>query len=179
MANPTYAMYFEDIKDVKITNLAGDAQEDLDASQEFDMELLIREGTLEGDGEIKALSSKIIGVKGKVSAGSISWEAAAILMGLTVTETGTTPSRVVSMPVNPGYQLPYIKLSGRTLGPDGDDLHILINKAKIKSYGPIAFKDGANNWVTPGFEFTGIKPATGNMVDLLGNETAAELPGTS
>ena len=163
------------LRDLKITNLAGSTQVDLPSAMTLGFKERITSGELRGDDSVQALVSITDAVELALEAGGLSLEAYAILTGRAVVAAGTTPNRTVTLSGNPGDNWPYVKIYGKSVGDVGtDDIHAKFNKAKVT--GPIEgeWKD-AEFFITK-CDLVALKPTTGNMFDIVQNETAANLP---
>lgn len=173
MANKPYGQYLYGLSDIKITDITGTTQEDLDAAVELEFEPLWSHGVQEGDDEIKAVVTILKGGQGKFSAGSYSSAAVALMTGKTLTVTSTSPTEVATLEWEAGDSMPYFKIYGKAIGPDGDDLHVLIPKAKLSGGG--AFTLSHEEFLSTGFEFIAVSDGT-KVVGLVQNETADDLP---
>ena len=91
MANVSYGKYVFSLDDLKVTNLAGSTQEDLDAGMELTLTPEFLTGKLQGDTATKAIVTILMGAQATVSGGSISSAALAIITGKSLTTAGTTP----------------------------------------------------------------------------------------
>lgn len=176
MTNPTYGHYVLSVNDVKVTNLAGSTQEDLDAAQELTVVLVYRVGKLYGDDVLKAIMTRVTEGEGSVSAGSVSSAALAIMLGVTPATSGVTPNRVTTITVTPNMRLPYFKIYGMGYDDVTGAFQLLCYKVKITGNTEFSLKDGADEWVTPGFEFAIVDDGSGKLLEIKQLETADALP---
>lgn len=176
MANPTYGNAVLSITDVKFTKLDGSVQADVGAAQELMVKLVYRVGKLYGDDQLYAINTRVVEAEGKVQSGTISSEALSIALGLTPSESGTTPNRITTADVAANQRLPYFKVYGMAYDDQLGALQVIINKAKVTGDTEFSMQDGDDNWVTPGFEFAVVKDGSGNLVTIKQMETAAALP---
>lgn len=163
------------LRDVKVTNLAGDTQVDLPAAQTLSFTERIRSGELTGDDSVKAVVAYAEALEWAIEEGGISLEAYAALTGRTAVETGTTPTLVNTLTGSASDTFPYVKIYGKAVGDESDDVHILIHKAKLMtiegSLGEGEF------WVTSA-SGVAIDDESNGIWDIVQNETAATLPAT-
>lgn len=178
MANPTYGNAVLSIRDVKFTKLDGSAQADVGAAQELMVKLVYRVGKLYGDDELFAIVSRVSEAEGRMKSGTISSEALGIALGITPSETGTTPNRITTFTVAANARLPYFKIYGMAYDDQLGAFQVIINKAKITGDTEFAMKDGDNDFVTPGFDFAVVRDGSDNLITLKQLETAAALPSS-
>jgi hypothetical protein len=164
------------VNDVKVTNAAGSTQEDLDAAQQMEVALSYRVGKLYGDDVLKAIMTRVTEGEGNVSAGSISSGALGIMLGVTPSTSGTTPNRVTTITITPNMRLPYFKIYGQGYDDQTGSFQLLCHKVKITGNTTFTLQDGADNWVTPGFDFAIVDNGSNVLVDIKLLETAAALP---
>lgn len=176
MANTTYAHYISGLSDLKVTKLDGSVQEDLDAAQEMSVTLTQTEAELEGDDELKATKSQVIGIEGTVGAGSVSSGALAIMLGVTPVAAGTTPNRTTTITINSGQKMPYFKLSGMAYDDLTGAMQVILPKVKLSGDIEFSLETGTDNWFMPSFDFKGVKDANGKLIDIILQETATALP---
>ncbi len=176
MASVTYGRYVFGLNDLKVTNIGGTVQEDLDAAMELEFMIMFKEGMVEGDDSIKSVFAFAIGGEGKVTAGAISSAALAILTGRTLATSGTTPNEITTLTLSAGDRMPYFKLYGAALDDETGDLQIQIFKCKLKGGLTINLKNG--EFTTPGFEIIAIDDNTNGIADYVQNETATALPSS-
>lgn len=133
MADPTGSGYIYGLRDIKLTNMAGDTQVDLPAAQKLTWSESVVNDVLRGDDTKVSIVSFIEGGEFSIEAGGISLEAYAMLTGETVTATGTTPDRTDTLVRTGGANYPYLKVYGRALDDGIGGVHVLLHKAKITS----------------------------------------------
>jgi len=80
------------------------------------------------------------------------------------------------MTLQPATAMPYFRIYGKILSENADDLHALIQKAKITGNLTGEFAYGA--FYTMGLSGIGVKDGANGLVRIVQNETAAALPTT-
>ena len=174
MASVTYGKYVFGLRDLKITNLAGTLQEDLDASQELTFTPEFRVGEQFGDDALKAVISFIIGGTASITGGSMSSAAMAIATGRTLTTSGSSPNEVTELKLSAGDNMPYFKIYGKAVDEGSGDMFILLAKCKIT--GGLAFTFQDNEFLTPGFEVRCVDDGSNGVAKIIQHETATTLP---
>ena len=144
----------------------------LPAALELEFEEVVVNGEFYGNDELQGLVTQPLGVKGKFKAGGIPLDAYALMTGHTLNNTGTTPNEVATLEGD-SPTFPYFKIYGKSLGDEGDDVHIKIFKAKLTSSPKGAFKRGEFFMLEA--EFQGVKVG-GKAYEMVANETATDLP---
>lgn len=176
MTNTVYSHYLSGLTDLKVTNLAGSVQEDLDAAQEMSVTIKQTEAVLEGDDEEKASKSQVIGVEGTIGAGSVSSGALAIMLGVTPVAAGVTPNRTTTITINSGQKMPYFKLYGMSYDDQTGAMQVIVPKVKLSGDIEFTLEQGADNWFMPSYDFRGVKDSNGKLIELILQETATALP---
>jgi hypothetical protein len=164
------------LRDVKITNIAGSTQADLPAAQTMTFRPMFVSGVLRGDDAIKSINSFYEGYEWQLSAGGISLEALALMVGQTVVTAGASPNETKTLTVSEGDALPYFKIYGQSLGENaGDDIHVKLYKCKITTMegqfqgGQFYITQCSGNAIDDGVK---------GIIDIVQNETSAALPAT-
>lgn len=176
MANVTYGDKVFGLRDVKVTNIGGTTQEDCGAATMFAAKPVMKSGMLEGDDAVKAVTSFITHAEGEISYGQISSAALALMMGITLTLSGTSPNEVTTLKVVAGQNMPYFKAYGKGLGEGIDDAHVLIYKAKLTELDAHKMENG--NWFITKGKFLAVDDGTNGIYAIKQNETAATLPAS-
>jgi len=124
-----------------------------------------------GGDRLVALAAAPDGVEWEMEALGISLEAYALMTGLTVVSSGSTPSEVKTLASSDTNRYPYFDIYGKALGVGADDVHYHIINAKIMDgmdaplqdaeFTKAAYKGEALNW------------------EIIQNETADDLPADS
>lgn len=174
MSNVTYGDKLFGLRDLKVTNIAGTTQEDLGAGMTLEISPEFDGGELKGDDAVVAVVSFMTHAKGKISAGTVSSAAAAIMFGITLTTTGTTPNAVTTTKLSQGQNMPYFKIYGKSLDEGTGDAHLLATKCKVTGGGTFKFENG--NFWTSELEIICVDDGTNGIFRLLQNETATNLP---
>jgi hypothetical protein len=136
---------------------------------EFEEEVVTGDST--GDDQISAIATIPVGIKGKIEKGGISLEAYAVMTGHSFEATGDTPNQVGTFNAD-SDRYPYFQVFGRSLGDEGDDVHIWLKKVKLTTGLKGSFKYG--EFLTSEMEFRGIK-VDGSAFEVVSNETAEEI----
>ncbi len=160
------------MKELIVENMAGTERVVLPAALELGFEELVVTGEFYGNDDLQGLVTQPLGVKGTFKAGGYPLNAMSLMTGHDYQVDGTTPDQVATLQADsPSY--PYFKIYGKSLGDEGDDVHIKIFKAKLTSSPKGSFKRGEFFMLET--EFTGVK-VDGKAFDVVANETAAALP---
>ena len=178
MTNPVYGNAVLSIKDVKFTSLDGSVQADVGAAQELMVKLVYRVGKLYGDDELFAIVSRVVEAEGKAKSGTISSEALGVALGLTPSESGTTPNRITTTEVAANHRLPYFKIYGMAYDDQLGAFQVIINKAKVTGDTEFSMKDGDSDFVSPGFDFAVVRDGSSKLITIKQLETAAALPSS-
>jgi hypothetical protein len=174
MASVTYGKYIHGLRDLKVTNLAGSTQEDLDAAMTLDFTPEWVTARFEGDDAVKAGSAFLIGGQAQVSAGAMSSAAIAIVTGKSLSTSGSTPNEITELQMNAGDRTPYFKIYGQAYDEITGDVHILLHKVKL--FGGLQLKLENNTIMTNGFTLEVFDNGTNGVFELIQHETAAAVP---
>ncbi len=147
----------------------------LPAALELEFEEVVVNGEFYGNDELQGLVTQPLGVKGKFKAGGIPLNAYALMTGHTLNNTGVSPNEVATLEGD-SASFPYFKIYGKSLGDEGDDVHVKILKCKLTSSPKGAFKRGEFFMLEA--EFQGVKVG-GKAYEMVANETATNLPGAT
>lgn len=165
------------IYDIKLTDIAGAVQVDLPYAQTMQFSERLVSGELRGDGKTVAVVSEVDAVEASLEAGGISLEAYALMSGRTVTNSGTTPTRVSTLTGSGAERFPYFKIYGKSLGDGIDDVHIKLLKCKLTNGLEGSLGDGEFMMSNVG-SIICIDDGSNGIFDIVQNETAATLPAT-
>lgn len=176
MASVIYGKTLRGLRDIKITNIAGTLQEDLDAAQTMSFTPEYTTAQLRGDDVVKETLTNLSGGTASLAAGGYSSAAVAIMLGKTVTITGSSPNEVATMQLNQGDTLPYFKVYAQARDSQGGDLHLLLSKCKVKSVGEMSFQD--EEWFITSMELDVLDDGTNGVVKIIQHQTATTLPTT-
>lgn len=163
------------LKQIRLVNNEDTLAEDFPAALELEFEETVVSGEFFGNDELQGLVTQPLGIKGKFKSGGISLQAYALMTGHTLNETGVTPNRVATLEGD-ATTFPYFKVYGKSLGDEGDDVHIKLLKVKLTGSPKGSFKRG--EFFMQEAEFQGIK-VSGKAYDIVVNETAAALPAAA
>lgn len=160
------------MKQIIIENMAGTERVTLPAALELGFEEMLVTGEFYGNDDLQGLVSQPLGVKGTFKAGGYPLAAMSLMTGHDYQVAGSTPDQVATLQGD-SVSYPYFKIFGKSLGDEGDDVHIKIFKAKLTASPKGTFKRG--EFFILETEFTGVK-VDGKAFDVVANETAADLP---
>lgn len=177
MASVTYGNAVYGLRDIKITNIGGTTQEDLGAAVSAEFVPEVQGGLLPGDDAIKAILSFITHGTLKMSAGQYSSAAVAIMLGITLSTSGSSPSEVTELQIDEGQRLPYFKVYAQAYDEETGDLHLLMAKVKITAM-PGLSKLANGEWRMTEFEAACIDNGTNGVVELIQHETATAVPAS-
>ncbi len=105
---------------------------DVPSVQLMDTTMKVVNAQLEGDDQITANSSKIVGATCKIRFGSLSLAALVVMLGVSKVNSGTTPNAQDAITLVGGTQLPNFGLCGRAKASQGGgDLHVFLPKCQI------------------------------------------------
>jgi hypothetical protein len=160
------------LNDVKLYDDDGTNEVDLPVSTTLKFSPRVGSGELYGDDGVQSVAGIVEALEWELEAGGISLEAWAKLTGLTASETGSTPNLVMTLAVDAGDNMPYIRIAGKSLGDGDDDVHVYLYKAKCLSVeGQFA---GKTFFVTK-CSGIAVTDGTNGIFKVLQNETAAAL----
>jgi len=160
------------LKEIIIENLAGTVRVSLPAALELGFEEMVVTGEFYGNDDLQGIVTQPIGVKGTFKQGGYPLSALSLMTGHDYAVTGSTPNQVATLQGD-STTYPYFKIYGKSLGDEGDDVHIKIFKAKLTSSPKGTFKRA--EFFMLDTEFTGVK-VSGKAYDVVANETADDLP---
>ena len=177
MASVTYGNIVYGCRDIKITNIAGSIQEDLGAAVTAEFVPELEGGILKGDDANKGSVFYIVGGQLKFSAGEYSSAALAIMLGISLSTSGSTPNEVTTLQLNAGLRLPYFKMYGQALDEGSGDLHLLCYKVKLSGM-PGIMKLENGNFRMNEFEAECFDDGSNGVAKLVQHETATAVPAS-
>lgn len=149
----------------------------LPVAQKLTLKERVRGGEMSGDDKIASVVAISEAFDWELEAGGIALDALALLTGRTATTSGTAPAQTMTLSSASGQSFPYILIFGKSVGDNGDDIHVKVWKAKVMELSG-EFADNAF-YVT---KCTGIAigdSANGNkIVDFIQHETATSIVTT-
>ena len=160
------------MKEIKIVNAADTEAVSLPAALVLEWEETVVSGEFFGNDDLQGLVTQSLGIKGKFKTGGIPLNAYALMTGHTYVVTGVTPNEVATLEGD-SATFPYFKVYGKSLGDEGDDVHVKLFKVKLTGSPKGSFKRGEFFMLEA--EFQGVKVA-GKAYDIVANETADDLP---
>jgi hypothetical protein len=176
MASENYGKFIYGLRDLKVTNIGGTVQEDLDAAQTLTFSPTFTEAALRGDDVEKASMGSLSGGTASISAGGYSSAAMAIMFGKTLSQSGSTPNEITTLQLNQGDVMPYFKLYGLARDEAGGDVQVLLSKVKVTGWGGIDFSD--ENWFINSVDVRVMDDGTNGVIKILQHETTAALPSS-
>lgn len=159
------------LNEIVVVSMDGLTEAAFPSARTLEFEETVVTGESTGDDQVNAIATIPTGVKGKIEKGGMSLEAYAIITGHTYGESGTTPNQIGTLDGD-STRYPYFQIYGRSLGDEGDDVHIHLLKVKLTSGLKGSFKYG--EFLSSEMEFTGIKVG-GSAFEIVANETAVAL----
>lgn len=164
------------LKQIVLVSMNDDTQVTLPAALEMGFEEMLATGEFYGNDDLQGVVSQPLGIKGTFKQGGYPLEAISLMTGHDYESTGSTPNEVQSLNGD-STSYPYFQIFGKSLGDEGDDVHVHIFKAKLTSPLKGTFKRAEFFMLES--EFTGVK-VNGSAFEVVANETAAELdlPGS-
>lgn len=168
------------LRDVKLYTRTADntygAGVDLPAAQTLTLTFTPESNTLTGDDSTVAIHTVVTQLEWDLEAGGISLDAWGVLTGITVTDSGTTPSGTSTFKWTNTSDMPYIGITGKAISDSDGDMHIAIFKAKVTDLsGSMAYGEF---WIT---KCSGIAvyDGDGDLFTLKMNETAQNVAAPS
>ena len=175
MASVTYGNAVRGLKDLKVTNIAGSSQEDLGAATMLEAKPVLDSDILVGDDAVKAAVSYPTHLEWSITNGEFSSAALAIMTGITLATSGSTPNEITEFQMNESVRFPYFKVYGQALDEGVGDFHVLIWKCKIQELGSIAKLENGN-WRVNEISGVALNDSTHGLFEVIQHETAAAVP---
>lgn len=179
MALAAYAQPYG-LRDVKVAPLDAAGVKgtlvDLPAAQTLEFSESTSTQQLRGDDAVKAQRTTLDAVEWVLDSGGISYEAMKVMVGGTITSSGSTPNIVKKWRRMEGESYPDFFIEGQAISESGGDHHTVIHRAKASQFSG-THQDG-EFWVSHA-EGTGIGTLTaanvGAVWDMLHGETAVAI----
>ena len=159
----------------EVTVVAAGSTVAVPVAQKFTITERVKSGELAGDDVTKAIVAFTDALTFSIQSGGISLEAYCEMTGRTLATSGTTPNETKTMTATAAESFPYFKIYGRSLGDAGDNIHVVVFKAKLTSIEG-RFADG--QFMVSSASGVAIDDGTNGVFDIVQNETAAALPTT-
>lgn len=86
---------------------------------------------LRGDDTIVAIHGSGPSIEWELESGGLSFEAAKVIVGGTITESGSTPNQIKKLDKFITDQRPYFKAEGQSISDSGGDFHTVIYRCKM------------------------------------------------
>ena len=112
-------------------------------------------------------------IEWELAAGGIGIDAVAVIMGGTVSSTGTTPAIVKKLETLGTTAAPYFRIDGQAINDNGGDTKVVIYRAKATGGFEGAFEDGT--FMSTGISGNGYPNADNKLMDILSYETATNI----
>lgn len=164
------------LKEIVVASMDGETVIALPAALEMEFEETVVSGEFYGNDDLQGIVTQPLGVKGKFKQGGYPAEAISVMTGHTYDTTGSTPNEVQTLEAD-STSYPYFQIFGKSLGDEGDDVHIKVFKAKLTTGVKGSFKRG--EFFMPETEFMGVK-VDGKAWESASHETAEplDIPGS-
>ena len=137
------------IRDCKITPytdsagaVLGSTSIDLPNMQTFSFSETEEFQELRGDDRVVTTRGQGAQVEWSLEAGGVNLRVWAILTGGTVTESGTTPNRKVTVRKRSSDSRPFFRLEGQAISDSGGDVHAIVYRCRSNSNIEGSFGDG-------------------------------------
>lgn len=137
------------IRDCKITpytdsagSVLGDTSIDLPNMQTFSFSETEEFQELRGDDRVVTTRGQGAQVEWSLEAGGVNLRVWAILTGGTVSESGTTPNRKVTVRKRSSDNRPFFRLEGQAISDSGGDVHAIVYRCRSNSNIEGSFGDG-------------------------------------
>ena len=132
---------------------------------------VLESARFEAEGRLVGATSFVSGAEWELEAGGISLEALAKLVGGNAATVGVTPNRTLTLGLDAGDAMPYLRIAGRAVGADAGDVICRLYRCKIEALEG-TFRDG-EFWVSYA---KGVAVSNGSLaVEFVQQETAAAL----
>lgn len=137
------------IRDCKLTpytdaagTVLGETSIDLPNMQTFSFSETEEFQELRGDDRVVTTRGQGAQVEWSLEAGGVDIRVWAILTGGSVTESGTTPNRVVTARKRSSDNRPFFRLEGQAISDSGGDVHAVVYRCRANSNIEGSFSDG-------------------------------------
>jgi hypothetical protein len=148
---------------------------DLPVARTFSFKVVISSAQLMGDDIIQASHTYDPLVEWELEAGGYTMEALAVLLGGTVTTTGTTPAQVKTFSQKTTDSRPYFEVEGQAISDSGGDMHAIVYRCKCD--GDLDGKfDNGNFALTKATGKAYGRLDNQKLYDFVQNETAVAIP---
>jgi hypothetical protein len=146
----------------------------LPVSKTFSFKEVASSAELKGDDIVQGVHTYDPMVDFELEGGGISLDAYVVLVGGTVTATGTTPAQVKSFSKLRTDQRPYFDVEGQAISDSGGDVHCVVYHCKITGDLDGKFENGAFFMTKCTGKGIG-DPTSGKLYDFVQNETAVAI----
>jgi hypothetical protein len=169
------------MRDIKVTPITANVAAgitygtyvDLPASQTLSWNTTEDYEQVRGDDVVQGEHGNGRLIEWELEAGGVSIDAAAVIMGGTVTSSGTTPNIKKTLAWAGTTAAPYFRIDGQAINDNGGDTKVTIYRAKATGGMEGEFADGS--FLTSGFSGNGYPNADDKLFDIIHTETAASI----
>lgn len=180
MAIPTLALPYG-MRDIKVTpitsNVAGTITYgtfvDLPAAQTLSWNTTEDYEQVRGDDIVQGEHGNGRLVEWELAAGGIGLDAVAVIMGGTVTSSGTTPAVIKTLATTGTTAAPYFRIDGMAINDNGGDTKVVIYHAKATGGMEGSFEDAT--FFSTGISGNGYPNADNKLYDIAQYETSANI----
>lgn len=137
------------LRDIKVTAYTDEAATtlastsvDLPNSQSLSFSIDEDSEELRGDDMVVASEGKGEEVEWELAAGGLSYDAVRVMLGGTITVTGTAPNQVTTYTKTTENRRPYFKIQGKAISSTGGDQHVEMDRCKASGKFEFELKDG-------------------------------------
>lgn len=178
VSNPALPYGMRDIKVTPISaNLVGaityGTMVDLPAAQTLSWNTTEDYEQIRGDDIVQGEHGNGRIIEWELAAGGLGIDAVAVIMGGTVTSTGTTPAIVKKLATVGTTAAPYFRIDGQAINDNGGDTKVVIYRAKATGGYEGAFEDAT--FMTTGISGNGYPNADNALFDIVVYETSAAI----
>jgi len=129
---------------------------------------------LKGNDRVVVSGSFVEAVEFEFSAGGIPLDAYALMTGRTMQDAGTSPNRTTTMTIRAGDTFPYFTLYGKSIGDQGDDVHVKLYRCKLTGGIEGTFQN--DQFFISTMRGVAMDDGINGIADIVRNETSAPLP---
>lgn len=148
---------------------------DVPSAQMFGSSLQQVSAQLEGDDQITDTQSSAIGSEVRVRFGSLSLAALEVILGQSISSSGSSPNQVQQIQLGGGDKMPYFGICGKVDATQGSgDTHVFV--AKCKAMGDVSLAQlEYGQYAIPELTVQAINDTTYDIITIIEHETAASV----
>jgi len=172
------------LRDIKVSSFTDNtytaygASVDLPNARTLAFSEVVESTELRGDDALRATHETAPSVEWELESGGMPFEAARVMLGGTISETGSAPNRIKRYYKTIDDARPYFKIEGQVISDSGGDLHCIIYRAKVTGNFEGSFTD--QEFFTPGISGVGLDSLVVSTLkrvwEFVQNETATAIP---